>query len=129
MERSASCTCEALKRIRVMRRLPLTRSGDVGRKSSGSNLLLVRHERHAATIRRPTWNVDRPLTAEECRREIAYRAVAQIHEPQFHLPAERMVLALVLQKRQVHDPAPVGRGMRKPVGEGVVRQLLARGPI
>src|SRR3954469_12316538 len=35
-----------------------------------------------------------------------------------------MVLALVLKKREIDDPTAIGRRMRKPVRELIVRELL-----
>src|SRR5258706_128994 len=40
-----------------------------------------------------------------------------------------MVLPLVLNEGQEHNPAPVGRRMREPVGIRVARQLLRLGPV
>src|SRR3989454_10131620 len=40
-----------------------------------------------------------------------------------------MILALVLDERQIHDPAPVRRRMREPVRILIVRRLLGRAPV
>src|SRR5206468_11746398 len=84
----------------------------------------VAHERQSLPVRRPRRHVDRSLTAirvrDHSRRSTSYR-----HQSQQHVLVKRMIVRRYIRgKGEVHDPLAVGRKMREPVVEAVVRDLL-----
>src|SRR6267378_4933875 len=89
----------------------------------------VAHERQSLSIRRPRRDVDRSLSSIHIS-DHSRRPATDGYQFQLHVLVERMIVRRHGQwKGDVHDPLAVGRDVREPVVEVVVRDLLLPGPV